>query len=127
MRPGQTPHQPALSPHENILSRSYLRPFHFDDMTPQTLTDFLAQIECVPARSRANAYAHFKLKRIPDEWINEAMKKYPVGIGLGDVVATVATPIGRAIHWPCVDPKTQKLKPKSWCQKAKEKLNEFRL
>lgn len=48
-------------------------------------------------------------------------------IGLGDVVAAVATPIARALKLPCVDPKTKDLLPDSRCNKRKKKLNRIRV
>lgn len=44
-------------------------------------------------------------------------------LGLGDVVAAVATPIARALHLSCVDPATKQLRPESPCAKRKAKLN----
>ncbi len=43
--------------------------------------------------------------------------------GLGDVIATVATPIGRAIGMGCIDPATGELKEGSPCNKMKQALN----
>lgn len=45
--------------------------------------------------------------------------------GLGDFVSTFATPIARALHLPCVDPETGKLRPESGCGKRREGLNRF--
>ncbi len=42
---------------------------------------------------------------------------------LGDAVASVATPIARALKLSCIDPKTKQLKPESRCKKRKDKLN----
>lgn len=47
----------------------------------------------------------------------------PVTTGLGDIVASVATPIARALHLPCIDPATQQLRPESGCAKRKAWLN----
>ena len=47
----------------------------------------------------------------------------PTPIGLGDIVASVATPIARALHLPCIDPATQQLRPESGCAKRKAWLN----
>jgi hypothetical protein len=44
--------------------------------------------------------------------------------GLGDLVHKIALPVGRAVHWPCVDPATQELRPTSPCAKAQKWLNE---
>jgi len=45
--------------------------------------------------------------------------------GLGDAIATVATPIARALGAGCVDPATGELKEKSPCAKRKEALNKI--
>jgi len=42
---------------------------------------------------------------------------------LGNAIASVATPIARALHMPCIDPVTQQLRPESGCSKRKEMLN----
>ena len=44
-------------------------------------------------------------------------------LGLGDIVASVATPIARALGMDCIDKETHQLKPASPCQKRKEWLN----
>jgi hypothetical protein len=44
---------------------------------------------------------------------------------LGDVISSVATPIAAALHLPCVDPKTGKLRPESGCAKRRDKLNDL--
>lgn len=44
-------------------------------------------------------------------------------IRLGDMVASLATPIARALHLPCIDPATQDLRPESGCAKRKAWLN----
>jgi hypothetical protein len=44
-------------------------------------------------------------------------------LGLGDVVHAVAGPIGKAVHWPCVDQATGNLKPGSPCARARTWLN----
>jgi hypothetical protein len=44
-------------------------------------------------------------------------------MGLGDLVASVATPIARALGLPCIDPATQQLRPESGCAKRKAALN----
>lgn len=43
--------------------------------------------------------------------------------GLGDAVSIIATPIGRAIHHPCIDSKTGLLKVGSPCHRVKTFLN----
>ena len=43
--------------------------------------------------------------------------------GLGDAIASVATPIARILGLPCVDPITKQLKPDSLCAKRKAALN----
>jgi hypothetical protein len=45
---------------------------------------------------------------------------------LGDKIASVATPIARALQLPCVDPVTQELRPESKCSKRRAMLNEGR-
>lgn len=44
-------------------------------------------------------------------------------LGLGDLVASIATPIARAMHLSCIDPATQDLRPESACAKRKAWLN----
>lgn len=43
--------------------------------------------------------------------------------GLGDVVHAAALPIARALKLPCIDPKTQQLRPESGCEKRRRELN----
>lgn len=45
---------------------------------------------------------------------------------LGDTIATVATPIARALKMDCIDPETNQLRPESPCAKRKQMLNEGR-
>jgi hypothetical protein len=47
--------------------------------------------------------------------------------GLGDLVGSIATPIARALHMPCIDPATGQLRPESGCQKRKTFLNKIHL
>lgn len=47
--------------------------------------------------------------------------------GLGDLVASIATPIARAFRLPCIDPETKQLRPESGCAKRKAALNAIRL
>lgn len=47
----------------------------------------------------------------------------PSGIGLGDIVGGIATPIARALKLDCIDKSTGELKPESRCQKRKNWLN----
>ncbi len=44
--------------------------------------------------------------------------------GLGDKIASVATPIAIAMKMPCIDPVTKQLIPSSGCGKMKERLNQ---
>ena len=44
--------------------------------------------------------------------------------GLGDLVASVATPIAAALGLLCVDPATKALKPDSNCAKRQEAMNQ---
>src|SRR5215813_9744901 len=44
---------------------------------------------------------------------------------LGDAVASIATPIARALNLPCVDPLTGQLNPESECAKRKAAMNRF--
>jgi hypothetical protein len=46
-----------------------------------------------------------------------------IPVGLGDKIASIATPIARALKMPCIDPKTGKLRPTSGCAKMKARLN----
>ncbi len=41
----------------------------------------------------------------------------------GDVIASVATPIARALKMPCIDPETRQLRPESGCAKMRDNLN----
>ncbi len=43
---------------------------------------------------------------------------------LGNAIATVATPIARALNLPCIDPETKQLRPESGCAKRKDMLNQ---
>jgi hypothetical protein len=42
---------------------------------------------------------------------------------LGDIVASVATPVARLLRLPCIDPETKKPRPESPCGKAINRLN----
>jgi hypothetical protein len=42
---------------------------------------------------------------------------------IGDMLATVATPIARYLELPCVDPETQQLRPESRCNQWRQGLN----
>jgi uncharacterized protein YcbX len=44
---------------------------------------------------------------------------------LGDVIATVATPIARGLQMPCIDPATNQLRPESGCAQRRNLLNDF--
>jgi hypothetical protein len=44
-------------------------------------------------------------------------------IGLGDIVATVATPIARVLKLSCIDPETKQLRSDSGCNKRKIAFN----
>lgn len=60
------------------------------------------------------------------QWIEVTAEQYAAsqsGLGLGDIVAAVATPIARALRLPCIDPATQQLRPESGCAKRKAALN----
>lgn len=46
-------------------------------------------------------------------------------VKLGDAIATVATPIARALDLPCIDPATNDLRPDSPCARRKQKLNDL--
>lgn len=48
-------------------------------------------------------------------------------LGLGDIVASVATPIAAALHLDCVDQETKQLKPESPCAKRKADWNKIKL
>lgn len=62
---------------------------------------------------------------IPPEALAELRDIYrpQARLGLGDIVASIATPIARALHLPCIDPATQDLRPESACAKRKAWLN----
>ncbi len=42
---------------------------------------------------------------------------------LGDAIATVATPVARALKMDCIDPETHRLRPESGCAKMRDNLN----
>ncbi len=42
---------------------------------------------------------------------------------LGDKIASVATPIARALKLDCIDPETKQLRPESGCAKMRNNLN----
>jgi hypothetical protein len=56
---------------------------------------------------------------------NGVWKEYIPKPKIGDLVASVATPIARLLHLPCIDPKTKDLRPESGCAKRKQKLNKL--
>jgi len=41
----------------------------------------------------------------------------------GDAIASVATPIARALKMPCIDPDTNQLRPESGCAKMRDNHN----
>ncbi len=41
----------------------------------------------------------------------------------GNAIASVATPIARALGLPCIDPETKQLRPESGCAKMRDNLN----
>ena len=45
---------------------------------------------------------------------------------IGNIIASIATPVARALRLPCIDPVTQQLRPESACNKARIGLNEGR-
>lgn len=47
--------------------------------------------------------------------------------GLGDAIASIATPIARVLKLNCIDKETKQLKPESRCQKWKDGLNNLKL
>jgi hypothetical protein len=49
------------------------------------------------------------------------------GIGLGDAIAAIATPIAKAVGMDCIDKTTGQLKQDSGCAQRKEKLNAIKL
>jgi hypothetical protein len=52
----------------------------------------------------------------------------PTAAGLGDLVHSIAVPIGRAIGWPCLKGDgTTELKPGSPCDRARRTLNKIKL
>ena len=42
---------------------------------------------------------------------------------IGDKIASVATPIARALGMGCIDPQTNQLRPESGCAKMRDNLN----
>src|SRR5882724_1473312 len=46
-------------------------------------------------------------------------------IKLGYAIASVATPIARGLGLPCIDPKTNQLRPESGCAGRRNALNDF--
>jgi hypothetical protein len=63
-----------------------------------------------------------KVRRVTPE-IRQACRAKPKSFGLGDAVASIATPIARALRLPCIDPATKKLRPESGCAKRKANWN----
>ena len=61
---------------------------------------------------------------LPDRRRPEPPPREPVG--LGDLVAAVATPIARALRMKCIDPETKQLRPESGCAKRKAALNRLK-
>lgn len=58
--------------------------------------------------------------------LSEGRRPVPPGLfRIGDAVGAVATPVARALHLPCVDPKTGQLRPESPCSKRKARMNDF--
>jgi hypothetical protein len=48
--------------------------------------------------------------------------------GLGDIIHGVAGPVGKALHWPCLEGDgTTDLKPGSPCDKARQALNHIKI
>lgn len=43
---------------------------------------------------------------------------------MGDAIATIATPIARALNMDCIDPETRQLRPESGCAKMRNNLNQ---
>lgn len=64
---------------------------------------------------------------IKDHFVNGVLVRREIisGFNLGDVIASVATPMARVLKLPCIDPKTGKLKPDSGCQKRINRLNKL--
>lgn len=58
---------------------------------------------------------------------HEHRNKQRGGVGLGDAVAAVATPIARALGLSCIDPATKQLRPESKCAQRKAALNRIKL
>jgi hypothetical protein len=48
-------------------------------------------------------------------------------LGLGDMVAKIATPIAKALNMDCIDKATGQLKPESPCAQRKAALNKIRI
>ncbi len=55
--------------------------------------------------------------------VESVLKKEGKPLGLGDAIASVATPIARILKLPCIDPATNELRPDSPCAKKKAILN----
>jgi hypothetical protein len=49
----------------------------------------------------------------------------PNELRIGDKIAAAATPIARALHFPCIDKTTGQLKPTSNCAKRRAALNKI--
>ena len=80
--------------------------------------------------------AHAALRRefnpLPPPASTRSLKKpvllpKPKGMGLGDLIASVATPIARALKMDCIDGQTLDLKPDSECAKRKAEANKIRI
>lgn len=95
-------------------------------MKIETQDQFMEAASRVDPRQRKTLFQIWG-SLFPKEWMEEAHEKFPPGIGLGDIVASVATPIARALGADCIDKETNDLKPKSPCQKRKDELNKIRI
>ncbi len=51
------------------------------------------------------------------------VRRWITMLDIGDKIASVATPIARALKLPCVDPETNQLRPESGCAKMRDNLN----
>ena len=69
--------------------------------------------------------AHAKLR---DQYAIVTVRGADPRRGLGDLVHSVAGPIGKAIHWPCLKGDgTTNLRPGSPCDKTRRALNKIKI
>lgn len=63
--------------------------------------------------------------------INGQLVEYTIDgvsqLGLGDLLSNIFTPIARKLKFKCIDKETGQPKPRSSCDKRRQKLNKIKL